>query len=111
MACVRMLSSAIAMSMKLQQKYIGVYCCHPGYINSPVLAALGKAVDDGDKFECARLPVFLALAEEINVFEHSGSYWEDMKQIPCRFSQNSENVEKLWSIAKKLRKAKRSNNR
>ena len=69
MACIRMLTTAIAMSFKLQQKYIGVYCCHPGYVNSPVLAALGKAANNASAIECARLPVYLALAEEINVFD------------------------------------------
>ena len=78
-----------------QKKGITVNVCHPGDVNSSLSNNLGfggnQSPDEG-----ARTPVWLASSPEIR--DISGRYFEDCKEVQCRFGADLKRAKELFNI-------------
>jgi NAD(P)-dependent dehydrogenase (short-subunit alcohol dehydrogenase family) len=87
----RMLSAAFA--VRLAGAGITVNACHPGDVVSTLSRSLGfgghETPDAG-----ARTPAWLATEAEGGTV--TGRYFEHLREVPCRFSQDREAVEGLF---------------
>jgi NAD(P)-dependent dehydrogenase (short-subunit alcohol dehydrogenase family) len=85
----------VAFANRLIDKNITVNSCHPGDVRSTLASNLGygghETPDQG-----AENPVWVATADELEGI--SGKYFEHLRESPCRFGQDHELVEALYSI-------------
>lgn len=89
----RMLSTYI--SNKLAPDGIVVNACHPGEVNSKLSNDLGFGGHESPA-QGAATPVWLATSDETSKF--TGKYFEYMRQLPCKFSTDQEQIEKLYKL-------------
>jgi retinol dehydrogenase-12 len=91
----RMLSPFFA--KMYQNEGIIVNACHPGDVNSPLSNNLGfggsQSPDEG-----AKTPVWLASSPEVK--DITGKYFEDCKEVHCRFSDDLDQAGELYEICK-----------
>ncbi len=89
----RMLTAAFA--GRLKSAGVAVNACHPGDVNSVLSNNLGfgghETPDAG-----ARTPVWLATSDVGRI--QTGRYFERMREVPCRFSQDPAAVEALYQV-------------
>lgn len=89
----RMLTPVFA---KSYNKYgITVNACHPGDVNSQLSNALGFGGSQTPA-EGARTPVWLATADPLEGI--TGKYFENQKEMHCRFGSQHQESEKLFEI-------------
>lgn len=91
----RMLTKAFADQLKA--KGITVNACHPGDVNSKLSNNLGFGGSELPE-EGADTPVWLALAEALDGI--TGRYFERRGETPCRFMEDTRNVNKLMKLLK-----------
>jgi NAD(P)-dependent dehydrogenase (short-subunit alcohol dehydrogenase family) len=88
---------AVAWAEKLKDDGITINVCHPGDVNSQLSNNLGfggsQSPDQG-----AETPVWLA-TEPIGG-QVSGKYFERQRESHCQFSQDRNNIAKLFEICK-----------
>jgi NAD(P)-dependent dehydrogenase (short-subunit alcohol dehydrogenase family) len=89
----RMLTAAWA--RRLEPERISVNCCHPGDVNSRLSNDLGFGGTTSPAAG-ARTPLWLAVSKEAEGL--SGGYFEQQRQVVCRFSQDEAAVERLAAI-------------
>jgi len=89
----RMLSTYL--SEKLEPDGILVNACHPGEVNSKLSNDLGFGGHESPT-QGAATPVWLATSNETAIF--TGKYFEYMREIPCKFSIDQEQMEKLYKL-------------
>ena len=92
----RMLSKAF--SERLKESNIIVNSCHPGDANSKLSNDLGFGGHETAE-KAAETPVFLATSVDLE--NTTGKYFQNKKEAACRFSQNHEEVEKLFLLCEK----------
>lgn len=87
----RMLSAAFAGRLKEHQ--VMANACHPGDVNSKLSSDLGfgghESPDAG-----AETPVWLATSPVGG--RETGKYFEQLREVPCRFAANKTAVEQLY---------------
>jgi len=74
---------------------ITVNSCHPGEISSKLSNNLGFYFPDPPR-KGADTPVWMATAPELQ--NTSGRYFQYRKDIPCQFSRNPDELQKLYSL-------------
>jgi NAD(P)-dependent dehydrogenase (short-subunit alcohol dehydrogenase family) len=87
----RMLS--VALAEKLKSKGIAVTACHPGSVNSTLSNALGFGGSESPD-EGARTPVWLA-TEPVGQ-QQTGKYFDNLREVRCRFGEDKAGVEALY---------------
>ena len=91
----RMLSTYI--SDILAADGIKINACHPGEVNSKLSNDLGFGGHESPA-QGAATPVWLATSDE--VAKLTGKYFEYMREIPCKFSTDQEQMERLYKLCK-----------
>jgi len=89
----RMLSVAFAEKLKLSG--IMVNSCHPGDVNSKLSNNLGYGGHETPE-QGADTPVWLAISQELN--QVTGKYFEHRREIRCHFSENINEVMRLFDL-------------
>lgn len=89
----RMLSSYFANT--LLQYGIRVNACHPGDVNSKLSNNLGFGGHESPS-QGAETPVWLAISEQ--AFGYSGKYFENKHEVHCSFSDNKQQMERLYQL-------------
>lgn len=91
----RMLSTYYAELFKAYD--IRVNSCHPGEISSKLSNNLGFNFPDPPR-KGADTPVWLATADELE--DVTGQYYQYRRNIPCHFSKDTAQLEKLYQLCK-----------
>ena len=85
----------VAFAERLKPFGIAVNSCHPGDVNSKLSNNLGfgghETPDQG-----ARTPVWLATTDD--GYQKTGKYFEQMREVHCRFSENRMQIEALYAF-------------
>lgn len=89
----RMLSTYFA--EKLSKYGIKVNACHPGDVNSKLSNNLGYGGHESPA-SGASTPVWLAVSEQ--AADYSGKYFEHKQQVNCGFSNDQQQVQKLYEL-------------
>lgn len=87
----------VALADRLADFGVTVNACHPGDVNSRLSNDLGFGGHETPE-EGARTPVWLA-TEPIGG-QKTGKYFENMREIRCRFGEDRGAVEELYEICK-----------
>lgn len=93
----RMLS--VAFANRLKAYGISVNACHPGDVNSKLSNALGFGGHETPE-QAADTPVWLA-TQPIGL-ESNGKYYEHRRASVCRYSQDTQAVEKLFALCQAM---------
>lgn len=89
----RMLTAAFA--ERLQAAGISVNACHPGDVNSTLSNDLGFGGSESPE-QGAATPIWLA-TEPVGI-DNTGKYFEHLRQSRCRFANDKQAIESLFSI-------------
>ncbi len=89
----RMLSTYFAAC--LLKHGIIVNSCHPGDVNSKLSNNLGYGGHESPA-QGASTPVWLSISEEAS--DYSGKYFEHKQQVHCSFSDNKQQLERLYKL-------------
>lgn len=89
----RMLTAAFA--ERLLTKGITVNVCHPGDVRSTLASNLGYGGSQSPE-QGAATPVWLATSTKAEGV--TGRWFEQMRELPCRFVSDKEKVEQLFGI-------------
>ena len=92
----RMLSTYFANILSTHS--IKVNACHPGDVNSKLSNNLGFGGHESPT-QGAETPVWLALSDEAS--EYSGKYFENKRVVHCSFSDNTQQIERLYHLCSK----------
>jgi NAD(P)-dependent dehydrogenase (short-subunit alcohol dehydrogenase family) len=92
----------VALAEKLKSQGIAVNACHPGSVNSTLSNNLGFGGSESAE-EGARTPLWLA-TEPVGQ-QQTGKYFDDLREVRCRFGQDKAGVVALYQACLRYVKA------